>query len=730
MTRRSAIALVTGGLQATTLPTSTATAQDGDRRLWTFTLDSSPTWAVANDKIFIAGDRSIYSLDITTGDQQWIFENNSYNFYSPTVVSVPRRNLVLSKTSDGLVAVHAEKGTQEWVYENDRRLTSPTMANNIVVIGSRNGHVYGLNGTTGSVEWSFDTTWEVGSKPVVANNTVFFIGRYSIYALDAETGEKNWMRELDRPVDSSLTILDSKIFVSNRNFDDDVGRQYALDPDTGESQWGSNVDGLTNSTVTDSIVLVERDEKAILALDSTTGDEQWTSEIDNLSVLKVTDNTVFARKNDNELYALDVSTGNQQWTSNVDEPSEPVIVGDSIFVGSDDGNIYELNASTGDQQWASNIGGNVYSGSVNGEIIITGSTNGTLVAIDTSVNNQVVDDGNDNEENNTQNTSGTDGTATESDDSILTSLSGSSLMAVGGIITGPVLGYGVFRLIRNSQNGRDQQSEGSYKSAVNSSYAPDSEQSSTDTSSTHVSGTAELDKLWNNATNSVSQAEKSESEYEYQEAKKSYEEAISYLKQAVSETNENNKEKFQSKLEKTQSAHSAVKGLCEQRESVATTLQAAERSFNEAIARYAANEQTVARIRFRQARDAFEEVQQTITESDTEVLAQPIEVSYEQEATIPSLELEELAVLKESTVETLAAVDIESITDLEADPENEAIMPAVVSDLRESAEISSEETALLTILSWWYEGASREITSETVISRRYEQADYGFDQST
>ena len=160
---------------------------------------------------------------------------------------------------------------------------------------------------------------------------------------------------------------------------------------------------------------------------------------------------------------------------------------------------------------------------------------------------------------------------------------------------------------------------------------------------------------------------------------------------------------------------------------LATTLQAAERSFKEGIARYAAAEQTVARIRFRQARDAFEEAQQAIDDSDAEVLAQPIEVSFEQEATLPSLAFEELAVLDESTVEALADVDIESISHLDA--ESGEMKPAVVSDLEDSDKISSEETALLTILSWWYEGASREFTSKPVISRRYEQADYGFNQS-
>jgi len=110
------------------------------------------------------------------------------------------------------------------------------------------------------------------------------------------------------------------------------------------------------------------------------------------------------------------------------------------------------------------------------------------------------------------------------------------------------------------------------------------------------------------------------------------------------------------------------------------------------------------------------------------LLAQPIQLSFEEEATLQSLAIEELGVLEESTVEMLAAADIQSIRDLEADTEE--ISPPVISDLQHSNKINREEAALLTILSWWYEGDDQEFASEIEISRRYEQADYGFNQST
>lgn len=239
----------------------------------------------------------------------------------------------------------------------------------------------------------------------------------------------------------------------------------------------------------------------------------------------------------------------------------------------------------------------------------------------------------------------------------------------------------------------------------------------------------DTDYLQKNATDAISRAEDAKAQGQYQQAAAAYEEAVSQFEQAIAAADGETKEQLQAEIKETRALLEAATASLDQHNSVATTLQAAERSFKEGIARYVGGSQTVARIRFRQARDAFEEAQQAIDDSDSEMFAQPIEVSFEEEAMLPSMALKELDVLDESTVETLAAADIESITDLEAEQENEEITPAVVSDLKESDQISSDETALLTILSWWYEGASRQFTSETVISRRCELSDYGFIKS-
>lgn len=293
-------------------------------------------------------------------------------------------------------------------------------------------------------------------------------------------------------------------------------------------------------------------------------------------------------------------------------------------------------------------------------------------------------------------------------------LSPSALIVAGG----GVVGAGMYAWRRLRQSGEDTDIV-----ATTTDPAPN-----TTSNSSTEEATGDSDTRQERATELVTQATEAEASGQYQQAADAYKEAVSNFEQATAGGNDETTEELKAEIEETQASFESVSAVIEARESVTMTIQAAERSFKEAIARYRAGNRTVARIRFRQARDAFAEAQQAIADDDTEVLAHPIEISFEEEATLPSMALENLTVLEESTVETLSTVDIKSVDDLEADTSE--LTPPVVTDLQQSDEINDEEAPLLTILSWWYEGNSREFASEESISRRYDQADYGFDHST
>jgi len=72
-------------------------------------------------------------------------------------------------------------------------LSSPTVANGVVYIGSGDQHVYALESATGALRWSFATGDVVHGSPAVVDGVVY-VGSFdrNLYALDAATGRERW----------------------------------------------------------------------------------------------------------------------------------------------------------------------------------------------------------------------------------------------------------------------------------------------------------------------------------------------------------------------------------------------------------------------------------------------------------------------------------------------------------------------------------------------------------
>ena len=309
----------------------------------------------------------------------------------------------------------------------------------------------------------------------------------------------------------------------------------------------------------------------------------------------------------------------------------------------------------------------------------------------------------------------------------------SALMLLVGIVVSPfflfvALSFGAAAYFIWSQNGVDLTARirTNLSGSSGSTQSDGTEAETKTTDSVTEDAPVDVSQLQERAIDAVTQAETAKSTGQYQQAAEAYWEAIRHLEQAVAKAPDDTEEEFQIEIEEIKASLDAVSAHREQREAVTTNLQVAERSFKSAIARYATGNQTVSRIRFRQARDAFKKAQQTIDDCDEAILTNSVTICFEEEATLPSTVLEDFALLKNSTLEALSAADIETTTELET--ETDRTKPTVITELKQNGNVSDEETVLLTILSWWYESDCRDFGSENTISRRYKQADYGFDQ--
>lgn len=261
---------------------------------------SSP--AVAGGLVVVGStDGSLYALNRADGTQRWKFDTKGPVTSSPAMAE----GIVYVASVDGNVyAVDSATGAQRWVFatRGERRFTapgihgaiprtermpdpfdvfisSPTVVNGVVFIGSGDQQVYALDARTGALKWSFATGDVVHAAPAVANNTVY-IGSWdrNLYALDAATGKEKWRYTTGNDTTiynqiglaSSPAVAGGMVFVGGRD-----GKFHAVNQKTGEPVWTHDNRGgwtIASPAVRDGVVYFPTsDGTRFKALEAATG---------------------------------------------------------------------------------------------------------------------------------------------------------------------------------------------------------------------------------------------------------------------------------------------------------------------------------------------------------------------------------------------------------------------------------------------------------------------------
>lgn len=184
------------------------------------------------------------------------------------------------------------------------------------------------------------------------------------------------------------------------------------------------------------------------------------------------------------------------------------------------------------------------------------------------------------------------------------------------------------------------------------------------------------------------------------------------------------RKEIEASIDATRDARETVRTLNDHRRELLETLKTAEQSFQVAIVAYTEGSKTLARIRFRQARDSFESAFNLVEGSNGDLLSPPVAVSVEPDRTLPSTMLCELPGVPEPATASLADAGVETITELARN--EEPWPPAVVETLVAEEGLDDEVATTLTLLSWVDDADTYEFSAMPAISRRHEQAIYGF----
>jgi outer membrane protein assembly factor BamB len=248
--------------------------------------------------------------------------------------------------------------TGDWV------VSSPTVANSVVYVGSLDYNVYALNAATGALTWKYTTGSYVYSSPAVANG-IAYIGSddYNVYAINATTGTFKWRYTTGAQVRSSPAVANGVVYVGS--MDD---RVYALNAATGALVWRytTNNSVWSSPAVANGVVYVGSCDDNVYALNATTGAFKWKYTTGNwvhLASPAVANGMVYIGSDDYNVYALNAATGALIWkyTTGSYVYSAPAVANGVVYVGSLDDKVYALNAATGALIWKYATGWVVYS---------------------------------------------------------------------------------------------------------------------------------------------------------------------------------------------------------------------------------------------------------------------------------------------------------------------------------------------------------------------------------
>jgi len=268
------------------------------------------------------------------------------------------------------------------------------------------------------------------------------------------------------------------------------------------------------------------------------------------------------------------------------------------------------------------------------------------------------------------------------------------------------------------------------KNITSQSATENNGDTSSNQTQTHSKDTQSVKEIYTEAESLVEAAETADENGELEKAVEDYTTAQKKLEQidrTEDNLTDNDAQHVADGLNTVEQRLTDVTERYEKQSTVFETLEDAERSFQEGIAGYLNEDQTLSRVRFRQARNGFEKVIDLVENSSETLLDQSVTVTPNPQQQLPAVDLEEFSQLTEKTIEGLQVVNAETVADISI--EDDSIRPSVLGPITHSEDLCQDEITVLTMLSWWDEEESVEFETVADIDRRLEQAKLGFAKS-
>jgi len=185
--------------------------EDG-KILWSFEAGSyvNGTPSVSASRVVFGGcDAQIRVLDGTGGTETFSVEAGSYVAGS---VAVSGEQAFFGNFENQFMCVSLPDQEITWTFSYEAEggpfMSSPAIASDRVVVGSRDGRVHCLDRRTGRSLWAFRTEGDVDSSPVICGDKLL-VGSSDgrLYLLRLANGHKLWHYEIGEAVTASPAVV-------------------------------------------------------------------------------------------------------------------------------------------------------------------------------------------------------------------------------------------------------------------------------------------------------------------------------------------------------------------------------------------------------------------------------------------------------------------------------------------------------------------------------------------
>ncbi|MGN6314414.1 MAG: outer membrane protein assembly factor BamB [Rhodanobacteraceae bacterium] len=294
--------------------------------------------AYADGKLYVASvDGKLAALDANTGKTIWRDDTRTHGWF-------------------GFGHKH---------YPDARYAGGPSVSGDLLVVGTLDGHVYGMDAATGKQRWAAEVSDEVVSPPAIDNGVVYARtndGR--IYALDAATGARKWVNDQgDVPLlslrgNGPLLVAHGVVFYGS-----DDGKIVALRSDTGSAQWqqaiakGEGRSDIEKLDDADDTLLLDGDtlyatayHGQIASIDAPTGRINWSHPFSSYVGVGAVGNQLIGVDDKSQVWAFDTSNGADMWKQDGLEYrwlTAPAMQGHYAVVGDLQGYVHWLDLKNG-----------------------------------------------------------------------------------------------------------------------------------------------------------------------------------------------------------------------------------------------------------------------------------------------------------------------------------------------------------------------------------------------